>query len=59
MVFEEVAILNPAKVVQLITLSGGRVKLDPKEFNHLKIETGTVSLKDKAVLILETLRRLY
>ncbi len=58
-VFEEVAILNPAKVVQLITLSGGRVKLDPKEFNHLKIETGTVSLKDKAVLILETLRRLY
>ncbi len=58
-VFEEVAILNPAKVVLLIELSCGRVKLDPKEFNHLKIETGTVSLKDKAVLILETLRRLY
>ena len=57
-VFEEVAILNPTKVVQLISLSNGRVRLDPKEMNRLTIETGTVSLKDKAVLILETLRRL-
>ena len=57
-VFDEVSVLNPSKVVSLITLSNGRVRLDPKEFNHLKISTGTVSLKDKAVLILETLRRL-
>ncbi len=57
-VFDEVSILNPTKVVELITLSAGRVKLDPKAFNHLYIETDTVSLKDKAVLILETLRRL-
>ncbi len=57
-VFEEVAILNPTKVVQLISLSNGRVRLDPKEMNRLTIETGTVSLRDKAVLILETLRRL-
>ncbi len=57
-IFDEVAILNPQKVVSLITLSGGRVRLDPKMFNHITIETGTVSLRDKAVLILETLRRL-
>ena len=56
--FAQVAILNPSKVVSLISLSNGRVKLDPKRFNHLTIETGTVSLKDKAQLILETLRRL-
>ncbi len=57
-VFDEVSVLNPSKVVSLITLSSGRVKLDPKQFNHLMISTGTVSLRDKAVLILETLRRL-
>ncbi len=57
-VFSSVVDLNPSKVVSLITLSNGRVRLDPKEFNHLLIETDTVSLKDKAVMILETLRRL-
>ncbi len=57
-VFDEVSILNPSKVVSLITLSNGRVKLDPRQFNHIMISTGTVKLKDKAVLILETLRRL-
>ena len=57
-IFDEVSVLNPSKVVSLITLSNGRVKLDPKQFNHLMISTGTVSLRDKAVLILETLRRL-
>lgn len=56
--FNKVSILNPSKVVSLVSLSNGRVKLDPKSFNHITIETGTVSLKDKAQLILETLRRL-
>ncbi len=57
-VFDEVSVLNPGKVVSLITLSAGRVRLDPRQYNHLMISTGTVSLRDKAVLILETLRRL-
>lgn len=56
--FQRVASLNPSKVVSLVTLSNGRVKLDKKRFNHLSIESGTASLKDKALLILETLRRL-
>ncbi|MBQ0071251.1 MAG: transcription-repair coupling factor [Spirochaetales bacterium] len=56
--FSQVAVINPTKVVHLVSISGGRVKLDPKRMDHLTMDTGAVSLKDKALFILETLRRL-
>lgn len=56
--FSQVSILNPSKVVHLVSLSGGRVRLDPRRMDHLTLDTQAVSLKDKAQFILETLRRL-
>ena len=56
--FSEVAIMNPSKVVNLVTLSGGRVRLDPRRMDHMILNVEAVSLKDKAQFILETLRRL-
>ena len=58
MTFSEVAIMNPSKVVNLVTLSGGRVRLDPRRMDHMILNVEAVSLKDKAQFILETLRRL-
>ena len=56
--FSQVSLINPSKVVHLVSLSGGRVKLDPRRMDHLTLDTQAVSLKDKAQFILETLRRL-
>ncbi|MDY5931518.1 MAG: TRCF domain-containing protein, partial [Candidatus Ornithospirochaeta sp.] len=56
--FGKVSALNPDRVISLIRLSDGKVKLDPKRMNYMRMETGAVSLKDKAVFILEQLRRL-
>ncbi|MGN1163410.1 MAG: transcription-repair coupling factor, partial [Candidatus Ornithospirochaeta sp.] len=56
--FSQVALLNPTKVVHLVSLSGGRVRLDPRRMDHMTLDTQAVSLKDKAQFILETLRRL-
>lgn len=56
--FSHMAKINPDKVVRLISRSGGRVKLDPRRLNYLKMETGAVSLKDKAVFISEQLESL-
>jgi len=53
--FSHMAAINPTKVVRLIQRSGGRVKIDKNRGNYLKMETGAVSLKDKAVYILEQL----
>lgn len=56
--FSQVSLIDPSKVVSLVTLSGGRVKLDNKRINVLIMETNSVTLKDKALFILENLRRL-
>ncbi len=56
--FSKLATINPERVVSLIRLSGGRVTLDPRRMNYMIMKAGGVSLKDKALFILEQLRRL-
>ena len=56
--FSKVSVLNPDKVISLLRLSDGRVTMDAKRMNYMKMQTGAVSLKDKALFILEQLRRL-
>ncbi len=56
--FSHVASLSISKVLDLVRLSGGDVKLDPKKPNILTMRTSAVSLKDKALFILEKLQRL-
>ena len=50
--------IDPGKLVSLIQLSGGKVSLDPKRMNYIRMKSSSVSLKDKAIYILEQLRRL-
>ena len=54
----KVSSIDPGKLVSLIQLSGGKVSLDPKRMNYIRMRSGSVSLKDKALFILEQLRRL-
>ncbi len=56
--FSHVAAINVDKIIQLVKLSGGRVKVSPARPNFLTMKTDAVSLKDKALFILEQLRRL-
>jgi len=56
--FSRVSDINPDKVVKLVSLSAGKVRLDPRRMTYLEMETSAVSLKDKALFILEELRRL-
>lgn len=56
--FSHVASLSITKVLDLVKLSGGDVKLDPRRPNVLTMKTSVVSLKDKALFILEKLQRL-
>lgn len=53
-----VSSIDPGRLVNLIQLSGGKVSLDPKRMNYIKMKSSSVSLKDKALFILEQLRRL-
>jgi transcription-repair coupling factor (superfamily II helicase) len=46
------------KVMELISLGNGNVKLDPRRMHVLTLRTDAVSLKDKSLFILETLQRL-
>lgn len=46
------------KLMELIRLSNGTVRLNPKRMNELTLNTDAVSLKDKSLFILETLQRL-
>ena len=50
--------LNPDRVINLLRLADGKIQLDSRRMNYMRMETGAVSLKDKAVFILEQLRRL-
>lgn len=56
--FSKISVLNPDKVISLLRLSDGRVTMDSSRMNYMKMQTGAVSLKDKALFILEQLRRL-
>ena len=56
--FSQLSALNPDKVINLLKLSGGKVQIDSSNMTHMKMQTGAVSLKDKALFILEQLRRL-
>ncbi len=56
--FSNVSMLNPDKVISLLKLSNGKVTMDAKRMNYMKMETSAISLKDKALFILEQLRRL-
>ncbi len=56
--FSRISDINPDKVVKLVSLSAGKVRLDPRRMSYLEMETSAVSLKDKALFILEELRRL-
>ena len=56
--FSKLSAINPDKVINLLKLSGGNVQLDSSNMTHMKMQTGAVSLKDKALFILEQLRRL-
>ena len=56
--FSHMAKLNPDKIISMLLLSDGRVQMDSRRPNYMKLETGAVSLKDKALFIAEQLRRL-
>ena len=56
--FGKVADLNIDKVMNLIALSNKKVRLDRNVLNIMYIEVETVSLKDKALFLLEHLERL-
>ncbi len=56
--FSRLASLSIDKVIELIRLSGGKVRIDAKRMNFMEMRTDAVSLKDKALFILEKLQRL-
>ena len=56
-VLDKVAAINVSKLVTLVTLSAGRVRISPSS-DKIIMKTDTFSLKDKALFILEELRRL-
>ena len=56
--FGKLSAINPDRVISLLRLSDGKVQLDSKNMTHMRMQTGAVSLKDKAMFILEQLRRL-
>jgi transcription-repair coupling factor (superfamily II helicase) len=49
--FGRVAELSVDKVLSLIEQGGGKVQLDSKNPNVLKLETGSVGLKEKSEFI--------
>ncbi|MBR1918247.1 MAG: transcription-repair coupling factor, partial [Spirochaetales bacterium] len=56
--FGHLAALNPDKIINLLKLSGGRVRMDASRMNYMRMQTDAVSLRDKAIFILDQLRRL-
>ncbi len=57
--FGKVADLNVNKVMNLISLSNKSVWLDMRKMNVMYMKTDAVSLKDKALFLMEKLQRLY
>ena len=56
--FGKVADLNVNKVMNLIALSNKSVWLDMRRMNVMYLKTDAVSLKDKALFLMEKLQRL-
>lgn len=56
--FAEVSKISVDKVLKLIKLSGGKVRLDPSAANRLIMQTGTIDLKSKSEFIKEKLEML-
>ena len=56
--FGKLSAINPDRVIALLRLSDGKVQMDSRNMTHMRMQTGAVSLKDKALFILEQLRRL-
>ena len=56
--FGKLSAINPDRVITLLKLSDGKVQMDSRNMTHMRMQTGAVSLKDKALFILEQLRRL-
>lgn len=56
--FSHLAAIKPEKIINLLKLGNGRIKMDPSRMNYMKMQTDAVSLKDKALFILDQLKRL-
>ena len=56
--FSKLFALNPDRVINLLRLSDGKVQMDSRHMDKMRMQTSAVSLKDKALFILEQLRRL-
>ncbi len=56
--FSQVYKIKPEKIVNLMMLSSGRVTIDEKRTNVLRMKTDAISLRDKALFIVEQLRRI-
>ncbi len=56
--FSKISSINMSHLINMIQTSNGAVKIDPKKLNFLYFKTEGISLKDKALFILEKLQRL-
>ena len=56
--FSRLSALNPDRVISLLRLADGKVQMDSRHMDKMRMQTSAVSLKDKALFILEQLRRL-
>ena len=56
--FSKVHEINIEKILNLMKHSSSRIAFDPKRLNYIIIKTDELNLKDKAIFILEILKRL-
>ena len=56
--FSRLSALNPDRVINLLREADGKVQMDSRHMDKMRMQTSAVSLKDKALFILEQLRRL-
>ena len=56
--FSRIASINTNKLVDMIKTSGGAVTIDPKRPYIMTMKTEAISLRDKALFILEKLQRI-
>ena len=56
--FSRIASISIDKLINLIKTSNGAVTIDPKRPYIMNMKTSAISLKDKALFILEKLQRI-
>ena len=56
--FSRIASINTNKLVDMIKTSSGAVTIDPKRPYIMTMKTEAISLRDKALFILEKLQRI-